>query len=1106
MKNNILLTLALAMVWPAAGAWSAPAPAMAYQFADNSLLANGKWVRVEVPETGVYEITYRQLREMGFSDPSKVAVYGHGGSNLSINFLNARGSKIFQDNPVQIRVMHTDSKLIFYGIGPEDMTASTIGSGDDEKIKFDRTSRNIYNESSSYLLSDTYPVETVSAQTVDDKSDAALRETGFACHYHEKDVRQASDGTGQHFWGESFAYGQPVSFHITQPYCVDKPVYINSTIALDANSSGNLTIKFNNIGRSFPTSISAPAFKNFGADNSDMKFTIDDSGKGTALLRFVIDRNYPSGSLLALDWWTVSAPVSLSLADASTFSQQYLAFPVSSGTWKHSLPEGAVAWDVTGRAQPTALDTSDGFFYSQSQVTTEIVVFNPGSELKHVKSWNSVANQNLHALYNEGADLVIFTTDVMLPHARQIAALHEEYEGQKTVVVTPEEIYNEFNCGARDPMAYRALVKMLYQSPGHKVRNVLFLGRVSADVRNIKKADDIGEPLIGYQKIDNNLSTEAPCIMDYYGIITDYLQYTENLTNAPISVGIGNLPVNSVEEASNVVAKIKEYLEKEDFSNVVNETMTMSYKGDNYLHDMQAADYANIMQSYMSDITGSEFSHKQIRVDEFGNQLSAKQNIDAIDRGKFFSLYFGHAIQYGLGKTETCFSANELMNLNNNELSFYFMAACDLCMPDKGVQGFGDIGVTRSRRGFIGTVCSTRPVMSNDNESLAKSFLRAMFYDSSNRLRTQSPTMGEIFAQSKNVESSNSELAFLLIGDPALRLPVPLGKVELDLPSVYMHPGQTAKINGKVLGADGTVNTSYNGFVTVKLHAPARRVVLPVRASSSTDSISSYNTDRRLVAVKGEVRNGEFSVSLPIPQSSDEFMSAAGSPQSLTVMAGTYDPSLRLGCAGSAKLAMAVDGSEPDPSAETDGNAPVLTLTYDDMAQTISVQATDDVALMPGIGDAYGVSLMIGDNSCSIPSDESNDVSVTNYTANVSTAALEPGEYTAKAVARDVAGNRSETKTINFTVTPASPLSLTADTEVAVDNITFSVNNPGADALTLIITDLDGKVLMQTDSTESRMECDLSDFEAGIYRAAVRHDSAKGARLYSNWIEFTVID
>ena len=50
------------------------------RYADHSVLANGRWVKVRVPETGIYQLTDQMLRQAGFTDPERVKVYGYGGA------------------------------------------------------------------------------------------------------------------------------------------------------------------------------------------------------------------------------------------------------------------------------------------------------------------------------------------------------------------------------------------------------------------------------------------------------------------------------------------------------------------------------------------------------------------------------------------------------------------------------------------------------------------------------------------------------------------------------------------------------------------------------------------------------------------------------------------------------------------------------------------------------------------------------------------------------------------------------------------------------------------------------------------------------------------
>jgi len=88
-------------------------------YATQSKLATGKWVKVVIPESGVYEITYDELREMGFSSPDKVHVYGVGGNRISEQL---NGANV--DDLKQVPILRTGDKICFYGNGPVAFTLS----------------------------------------------------------------------------------------------------------------------------------------------------------------------------------------------------------------------------------------------------------------------------------------------------------------------------------------------------------------------------------------------------------------------------------------------------------------------------------------------------------------------------------------------------------------------------------------------------------------------------------------------------------------------------------------------------------------------------------------------------------------------------------------------------------------------------------------------------------------------------------------------------------------------------------------------------------------------------------------------------------------------
>ena len=63
-----------ALLQPRGGEDSSPA------YADHSVLASGKWAKIRVSETGIHQLTADVVRRAGFSDISKVKIYGYGGN------------------------------------------------------------------------------------------------------------------------------------------------------------------------------------------------------------------------------------------------------------------------------------------------------------------------------------------------------------------------------------------------------------------------------------------------------------------------------------------------------------------------------------------------------------------------------------------------------------------------------------------------------------------------------------------------------------------------------------------------------------------------------------------------------------------------------------------------------------------------------------------------------------------------------------------------------------------------------------------------------------------------------------------------------------------
>lgn len=69
-------------------------------------------MKIRVDKTGIYKLSYADLKNMGFSDPSKVSVHGYGGWPLDEDF-----SKEYIDDVPSTPVWRGNDYLLFYGKG-----------------------------------------------------------------------------------------------------------------------------------------------------------------------------------------------------------------------------------------------------------------------------------------------------------------------------------------------------------------------------------------------------------------------------------------------------------------------------------------------------------------------------------------------------------------------------------------------------------------------------------------------------------------------------------------------------------------------------------------------------------------------------------------------------------------------------------------------------------------------------------------------------------------------------------------------------------------------------------------------------------------------------
>ena len=119
------------------------AAAHANRYAEHSVLATGRWAKISVANSGVCQLTDEVIRKAGFSDMSRVKIYGYGGA-LQNEQLN-ESDLIALDDLKEVPTCTVGGRRLFYGQGPVTWTSPTTM----------RRTRNPYSNYGYYFITES---------------------------------------------------------------------------------------------------------------------------------------------------------------------------------------------------------------------------------------------------------------------------------------------------------------------------------------------------------------------------------------------------------------------------------------------------------------------------------------------------------------------------------------------------------------------------------------------------------------------------------------------------------------------------------------------------------------------------------------------------------------------------------------------------------------------------------------------------------------------------------------------------------------------------------------------------------------------------------------
>ena len=874
--KNILRLFFLPIVLLAAFIYSPSLMALPQGFfAENSVLAEGKWVRIESNSTGMQLIPAASLRAMGFTDINKVNVYGGGGRMLP----EALNEKITDDLPL-LPCVRTDKGIIFFSTDVNSWKSAS-------DVPYSHTI-NPYDTKSYYFLSDRSVEKGKEMPRVEAPYSGAQAMTTFVERLvHESELAGPGE-SGRTIFGEDFRTTRNRSFPFTLTGSVSDYATVKVKFGAKSSTQSSLLISAN--GSRLP-STSDDNIRAITGSSEIIRVanTIKEvKNPGTSLNIGIEYSSTGQVQFARLEYIEVFYDRELKLQNGSLYF--YNADPDEEAAAIDGCSSDTRIWDVTDPTRPKEM----AFNLSGSVATIslsgeyqEFIAFDPQKITSAAPVWKAIPNQNLHAL--ETPDMVIISYDTYMDGAKRIASLHEQHDGMKVHVLRPEDIYNEFSDGSADVTAFRKLLKMWHDRGGERnIRYCLLMGRPHFDNRvltNEAKA-------MGYRPMpiweEPNVFTDAGSYStDCYIAMLDDCNEGFNMASAKMQVAVGRIPVKTADEANDVAAKIEKYVLQPDYGAWRNKMLIVADDiDDSSMADAKPSGMTTFFdqsQSIYNILKGSKegkrYLFERIYLDahklettSLGLRYPTAQAklLSNFNDGVAFANYLGHASETSW-TVERILTMDDIRAMNNRNLPFLFGGTCEFAHWDGATITGGELMVLNPSGGVIAMVMPSRTVYITQNYYLNRAM--APYLLKENELGER-PRLGDFYRRGMNDLSDSNKLRYCLIGDPAITFPQPVNVVEIEsiagkeindenddfpeLPALGK-----AEVKGRIVKPDGQLDAEFNGSLELILF-DAEKVV---DTSSLGKGLERMYNDRatRLTTTSVKVENGLWSARLMLP-------------------------------------------------------------------------------------------------------------------------------------------------------------------------------------------------------------------------------------------------
>jgi Peptidase family C25 len=854
----------------------------------NSVLSSGAWYKLSVSDPGIYKIDIPLLNSLGVNTgnlaSNTIRLFGNGGQMLAEANAVQRPDDL-KENAIMVvdggdGIINGSDYILFYANGPDEWIK------DSANLRFSHR-KNVFSDRSYYFLSVGGNGKRITDAPL--MSSPNITITGFSERYfHELDTVNFL-GSSKEWYGEEFSNlpGRTLNRNFTvnipniqnnaplllQTNCAARSVAVGSRFDININNqpAAQLNINF----------ISGGQYDLFAQQATSL-------GNGIATSNNIsINYSYIPGSFNAqgwLNWFELFTRRNISLngtnqllfRDWQSVGNNIAEFVVTNAAASTQV------WDITDPLSPVRMQgnfaNNEFRFVNSCSRLREFVAFNASGFLTPV-SIGKIANQDLHNA--SPVDLIVVSHPTLLSQAQRLAQIHQQQNGLRTLVVTTEQVYNEFGSGNPDPTAIRDFVKMYYDKFGanaaNKPRYLLLFGDASYDYKG--RINNNTNLVPAYE---NNFALDPLSSYvsdDFFGFLDDNEDINSGAVNNLLDIGIGRVPAKNIDEAKNFVDKVAAYSALQSLGPWRNNLTFIADDEDNNLH-LQDAEIITAT----ANATGPVFNQQKIYLDAFRQESGpggshypqANQAINnQVYNGTLIWNFNGHGGSARLAE-ETILDQEIVNSWNNpNRLPLFITATCDFAPYDNpGIHSIGENILLRPKTGAIALMTTTRVVFAFSNRVMNNNYLQfALQPDANGKYKT----LGDAMKDAKNYTYQTSgdvanNRKFTLLGDPALTLAFPVLKVRATkvngIPAAQadtLSSTEKITIEGEVTDVQGNLLSGFNGNVYPTVFDKPQTV--NTLANDPGSQVTAFQTQTNvLFKGKASVLNGKFSFTFKVPK------------------------------------------------------------------------------------------------------------------------------------------------------------------------------------------------------------------------------------------------